>query len=88
MNHKIYRNDRNTSKQSPKPRKAYLFKTDLQLIEMFTPFINEKLAKRLFFNLKKAIVRVKNAEGYEDTRRYNNPIRIGRNPKNFVDEKN
>ncbi|MBI1184146.1 hypothetical protein GC194_07735 [bacterium] len=54
----------------------YTFKTDLKFSDIFTGIMDARLVRHLIWKTKRAIIQVKNAETYLDTKKYDNPIRL------------
>lgn len=54
----------------------YRFKTDINISEILTSILNPSLAKKIIWKTKRALIVVKNAKTYEDTKAHNSPIRL------------
>lgn len=59
----------------------YTFKKDLRFSDIFTGIMNERLVRHLVWKTKRAIIQLKNAKTYLDTKKYDNPIRLEKNNK-------
>ena len=63
--------------------KWFTLRTDLKPFDLLTTFINSNLASRLIWKTKRALVNVKKAETYADTKSFDKQVRLIRqNSKN------
>ena len=56
--------------------KWFTLKTDLKPSDLLTAFVNPRLCKHLIWKTKRALVAVKNAETYSETKHLNKPVRL------------
>lgn len=56
----------------------HTIKTDIKPIDFASALLNIDLVKRLVYMTKRAIIKVKNSETFDDTRKFNIPIRLVR----------
>tara|TARA_B100000780_G_C21095085_1_gene441600 strand:+ start:173 stop:967 length:795 start_codon:yes stop_codon:yes gene_type:complete len=56
----------------------YTVNTELKIIDLLNTFLNKRLSNHLIWKTKRAIIKLKSAEKYSDTKEFNNPIRIQR----------
>ncbi len=60
----------------------YTFRTKLKPFDLLTAFVNPELANYLIWKTKRALISVKNAKSYADTKHLNKPIRLVKQTEN------